>query len=1784
MYISNEELINALAEGTRSILKKTDETHLPLKALLTDLLKDNSLLLLHYRSAQADLIKKYQLVLKSLLHSGVIKLENQLVVNVYAVTRAQQLADERFEAERLEAERLVAERLEAERLEAERLEAERLEAERLEAERLEAERLEAERLEAERLEAERLEAERQRAYLARNPESIEHQRLKLNDALKQILVKRQNQLEVLTLDQLEARYQSWRRGLADTNLLSTESVFELHRCKMIGESHREFLFEHPISLKDCEIIGELKILLKLSLVEGEESNILSQIDLKRIQGDRLTISLDSAHRTNFCLESLYFDYFELISERGCMPTVFTGSDLQIEHASLHSAVKKDGHKNAWRLDLFLHEYGQAEVGPIFKNHISSLSLDCVYVNRCELNASRIDNLSLSKINTLFSDSNRTPLGNRIAALTELGESVNAHFSFKETTVGDLEISKSNLNSLSFERSVVERAKLTKFILFKWLLNKSYFAFRGEGKQSARYLNVLKLESSAFVNSAKAKKSIKLELEYLPFKTIEGIYERPNLSHEIIIQRSFLGYIELQLPSQLKRLELSDCCALQSLSLTPGHRTEHIAVEELCVNRFTSLQTTKHFNQLKLSSLSAIETEAFDVELREDDGSIKDLITPERFITWIEEMTPNQAPLMVLEDQEVDDPDGSEDEERELSELEVREGIDEGDEVEEAEEEESMEEGSLNHVEYTDPLTAHLSALKIYQLYNQNKGSLRLENVDLGTLHLFKIKVPFTLLKQARLIPHGEASHEHRLEVEGLRIRTIDSYLPRLTASFYDFDAALSNLDKNNKDKLMSRSFEGLDQSNLSDLLIRVQSNTELSQQFTFNRAQLDHFAISYPQVELTERDQVNLSPQVCLSFNRSRIEELSLTGGAYQQLRITHSELLGETRLSKLNVEELNFKGSNAQKLILQEINRNALETVKSEPQQLMRGEANQSVLGLDEVKAEEVQLSVSHFHRVDLRRARLNTIKMSRMQLAMLRMWRAPSRLIKLLRYLPEQNVYQELQITQTQLAGIESRPFEEKYLPVPKGTLPYELNALTRDGEPRSDLFVLMGELEHKRYLQMLDDQLNHNDIESESSNHDPEDEDTESTGSLREIVYPIILFNDDDLSSSQGQRAKIYHDQKLADSLIERVKQEYQPTEIQEWEIDRSSINNESFTEEEERLDLAHYSELKTRLSSKLSRLLSRPSIKRFKVKESSFVRNRCFSWLEYQRLEVSHSALCDEVFAEAIIHKDAHFERSDIDGLRTFAGAHIKGETELHLCTFLSDAQESFKESELMGNLSLNMITIQRQLSLQSAVLHESLNLTDFTIEPRPDKSTIQVVNNVTIDLRETRFERALSIATPHLNEPKDAVSLTVNLEKSIITRVLDLSRLGKTMLNVSLFDEFGQVEEEVSVPFEPLVIFDKLSYNELLVHPLGLGEMTYQLEPYRSIPAPVSAVKALKKTRGFNHWYRNRVSRGQLSTQDHLRNARFYKHLYSAAQNKGRHREWRYYHRRFIKHLNRAHASLHTLERPLSRTRGALLSFLQWYELDIYSVIGRFSIAKLAVKAMGLSVLMLGVHLFALGQTEVTKELLFISTVQSWFGPVFGLLGISLHDMEEVHGFATQMIYGVHCIFNLFLLAPILQHGFSISAPESIELQIERSCESEVGELERGFTPSQLSSQGSLGEYLVSISVLTLLLCTTYSLSVCAVGVGAMITMMVGTKFYAREQSNDLFSSLSLGLLFGLLSGLSFFGAATHLIALCTERFGAIFHLGFFGATTLAAVLTTYAIYALSVIFTAPSAD
>ena len=1766
-----------MTSTTRLILRRGERTQVPLKELLTTLLKENSLLLHAYRSNQATLIKSYQLALKSLIQMGEIKLENQVITHLYGLHQVQQRAE--------------AERIEADRIEAERIEAERIEAERIEAERIEAERIEAERIEAERIEAERFDAELRRAYRARDPESIEHQRLRLNDVLSQHLVHRQNELTELSFDDLETRYKIWRRSLKTMDDHSPQ-IFRLERLRLFADPERSLSLKYPLEISDCELKGELKIILNLSEVEEQGQGEQDQgeqdqgehvgavpVKILRVMGDALHLTLNCAQETAIDLESLYLNRFEIASDKGCMPSSLHGRDLHIGRTLLHSLVKKDGHKNAWRLDLKIEAYENLTTGLKLSNELSELSLDNIYLNTCSIHSSRITQLTFHKINTLFRKGTKIPLGYRVAALTELGSGVNPQLTFEETEISSLEINDANLTRLEFNRSSVEGAKFAKLALFEWSLLSSYFAFRGEGKQSAHYLNQLHLENSAIVNSSKTKKAVKLELEYLPFDDLEGIYERPVTDPQILMKRSFLGHLEILLPQRLKRIELSDCCGLSSLLLSPGYRVANIALDELCLSNFTSLQTIKHYNQVKLSSFSIVKTEAFEVSLREDDGKIKSALCHQRYLTWIEEMSPQSV-------MSIGDAENAENHQEDLgqddtdeSELIEEDDLDlTGGEVTEGTEGEGAE---IVIQSPSDPLVDYITTLKLHQLYLQRRGSLRLDDVNLGELTYFRVMVPFTFLKLATVIPSKTLDPHTDSGIAGLRLRTLDTTMKHLTVMFYPHDQkTIDSVDKSHHEKLISRAVEGIDNSDISELSIFTHEQAILQQTLTFNRAKLNAVTVAPSERYDLSQAAIDDTPNVSLSINRSKVESLELHHGIYRELKVTHSEFIGETRFHALKAQSINLRGSTATQLSLSELNARYLETLKLGSAHSEHESAAQTSLCLDEFKADELELSMSYFHRLDLRRAAIKAIKMSRVQLAMLRMWRAPSRLVKLLRYLPERQSYQEFQITQTQFAGIESRLFEERYLPLPKGATPYELNALHREGEPRSDLFVLMGEREHEVYMRTLDEQLRQQDSELSSTDADSTTETHDSEGLLHEIHYPVILFNDEDLASSKGMKAKIYTDQKLADSLIERVKQEYLPTEIGQWELDRSSINNDAFSAEEERLDIAHYNELKTRLSSKLSRLLLRPRVEVLKIKESSIVKNRCFSWLEYQRLEVFHSELHNEVFAESIIHQNAQLERSDIEGTRTFAGARVKGETLLHLCVFRSEAHESFRGSEFMGPLSLNMITIQRGLSLREAILHESLNLTDFTLEPRPNKAILPIVNNITVDLSDTRFERALSIATPHLNEPKDSVSLTVNLERSIITRVLDLSRLGKSDLTVSLFDEFGQIEEEISVPFEPLVVFDKLSYNELLVHPLGLGEMTYRMEPYRSIPAPISSSSTVKKTRGLKHWYQNRVTRGRLTTQDHLRNARFYKHLYSAAQSKGRDREWRYYHRRFIKHLNRAYTSLNTLEQPISRVKGALLSFLQWYELDIYSVTGRFSVAKLAVKAMGLSLLMLCVHLIVLGETSVTKELLFTSTIQSWFGPVFGILGISLHDMEEVHGFATQMIYGVHCMFNLFLLAPILKHGFSISAPESIELQIERHLEGPEG-LRHPSVLRAIGERRSISEYLLSASVLSPLICATYGMFACTLTICGLVAVMIGSKFYAQDRDNTFFASLSLGLLFGLLGGLSFYGAANHLINQVSTIFNGITYPLYLLSTMVSATLTIYAVYFVGSIFIRP---
>ena len=100
MHIANQELSRSIVSEIRLILSQSRLTEIPIKELLSTLLKKNPLLLRSYQSQKTDFIKSFQLAMKSLISARELKVANQIVINLRLPVQAERLETERLEAER----------------------------------------------------------------------------------------------------------------------------------------------------------------------------------------------------------------------------------------------------------------------------------------------------------------------------------------------------------------------------------------------------------------------------------------------------------------------------------------------------------------------------------------------------------------------------------------------------------------------------------------------------------------------------------------------------------------------------------------------------------------------------------------------------------------------------------------------------------------------------------------------------------------------------------------------------------------------------------------------------------------------------------------------------------------------------------------------------------------------------------------------------------------------------------------------------------------------------------------------------------------------------------------------------------------------------------------------------------------------------------------------------------------------------------------------------------------------------------------------------------------------------------------------------------------------------------------------------------------------------------------------------------------------------------------------------------------------------------------------------
>lgn len=760
-----------------------------------------------------------------------------------------------------------------------------------------------------------------------------------------------------------------------------------------------------------------------------------------------------------------------------------------------------------------------------------------------------------------------------------------------------------------------------------------------------------------------------------------------------------------------------------------------------------------------------------------------------------------------------------------------------------------------------------------------------------------------------------------------------------------------------------------------------------------------------------------------INIENSAISMLKLEYIDSNSIFIEKSKINNNLSIKNVDAEIIDFDGSKIDVIDLENINRN---TKKDQHNKIK----------LDNLSIKKININQCDFADVNIRRSEISELKTIELSTSDIKLWRIPERDgTKIIKSLDSPNKYKVYTVTSNMLASIEHADLKGEEITIENNTEQYDINifkdprnrALIMNPNESFDMFWLFGEDEYSEWEKS---QITSKEKDEDIDNENP----VISSQAQSKIIGHVIRFKDSDIKED-----KISTDFHVASLFVEHISKQYSPTKIKLWTIERCKFKkseNELIIQKSEK----HYNRLTEMNKTKLRNLVLRPVIDKLDIQITS-IQNNTFNWLEFKDLSIEHSDLLGNSLENIVVHGNLYVRQSSVSGEMTFAHMKVIGMTELRDLIIKKDAKNTLDYSDFIGPIELNEIEITKSLSMSHATIHETLNLRDFALLDEEE---------ISIDLSSSRFEESLSILlTHHLPDettPSNSKRLKINLQDAHIVKELDLS-------------------QATSIEAPTTLILDKVNYTEMISRPLELDDFNTWNEPYQM------DIQQVKK----------------LTPQDYLRRAIFYKHLYLAAKNKNRIREWKYYHRSFIKNLNRSTFNSISMKTPIFFVFNLFKTMLQWYELDIYNANGQFGVMKMAAKALFLSVIFFCIHIGI--SSEITynaaQDALLASTIKAWLGPLFGLLSIGVAGLDEMRGLLSQTIYGVHCVFNILLFAPILKSEYGISAPETIEMSLERAFD-EKKKTHQNFILKQ--ERDTRNQYIILTAIL-ISICVEFTINV-----------------------------------------------------------------------------------------------
>jgi len=538
-----------------------------------------------------------------------------------------------------------------------------------------------------------------------------------------------------------------------------------------------------------------------------------------------------------------------------------------------------------------------------------------------------------------------------------------------------------------------------------------------------------------------------------------------------------------------------------------------------------------------------------------------------------------------------------------------------------------------------------------------------------------------------------------------------------------------------------------DSDDMSDFILNAS-------RIVFYKSELNNITISseHDTTYQYENDWISFweasKNQKTIDISHCKIKNMKINDFWLKQLGITSCQVSGKIDLHDVYAEELISFLKSFHQIDIDTDNEDIISISYSEKLDISPN------LCLDETEFNDVLIKDSTFNRFDVRRGSINKLKIKSSTFQSMRTWRMPSDIITLV--MPENATSTEYQCIIIPVSVLDQSSkqcnLQGLKLKLKSDVLHGNTNKIELDPDVKNpidkieDCFIIISEgyFEEKRQK-------------------------------FNELKFPIVKFYDDKIKSIPN--SDVFElDNRTSKMLIDTIKRQYKPTEINEFQLDDTNIefvhkeNDSSKSIEKASFD-AFYNRLETKLINKQKSMIKRPKIKRLDIVGSK-ITTRCFSGIDFNDTVSisSHSILHDSAFSFSLFNT-LSLDSSIILGERTFFGIRSNGLTTIQSCVFDKSVKSTFDYAEFVNKITINDIIIEKDISFKSAQFHDSLNLNDFALN-KPSGDDDDCIFK--IDFSKTRFERSFSITTPTYMRAEKKQILRLNLDDCTVKKVIDLT--------------------------------------------------------------------------------------------------------------------------------------------------------------------------------------------------------------------------------------------------------------------------------------------------------------------------------------------------------------------------------------------------------------------------